>query len=317
MRKLIYIIPIVLLFSCEKEGSKTGDNPYDNWGEGDTTNNGVKDKPIDATTIVGLHRDVFLPTCANSGCHDGLFEPDFRTIESSYNSMVNRPVIKNTFNNDYTARVLPGNADGSMIMHRLTVDLNGNSGIMPLSLETESDWLQKKEEYINNIKTWINNGAKDQFGRTPSQVDFKPEMRGMIGFYNGGTEATRGGNFKSIEVPISAGGVEVWFAYSDDKTNVNSFTGNTLKFGINPYGWDTAKTANMQIVGSPKMELGFKRDENETYYHKAFISFAGYNADDVLWVRTFVSDNVNGTTEIPDDNSLINAKEYFTIKIKP
>ena len=315
MRKLLYLVPLIIFISCDKEGDTTGNNPYPGWGSGDTTNNEGKNKDIDATTIVGLHRDVFLPTCANSGCHDGLFEPDFRTIESSYNSLVNRPIIKNTFENDFVSRVVPGDADGSMIMHRLLVDLNGNSGIMPLALEEESDWLQKKNEYIDNIKTWINNGAKDQFGKTPSQVDFKPVMKGMIGFYNGGTEAKRGGNFSPIEVPLGAGGVEVWIAYEDDNTAVNSFTTNTVKFGINPYGWDTAKTANMQIPGSPKMANGFDRKEH-TYYHKVFIPFTGYKVDDVLWVRTFVSDNVNGVTEIPGDNSLLTAKKYFTIKIK-
>lgn len=317
MKKLLYILPLLIFISCDKEGETAGNNPFKDWGSGDTTNNGKSDKPIDATTIVGLHRDVFLPTCANSGCHDGLFEPDFRTIESSYNSLVNRPVIKNTFDNDYTARVLPGNAEASMLIHRLTVDLNGNSGIMPLSLEETSDWLQKKEEYIDNIKTWINNGAKDQFGRVPSQVDFKPEMKGMIGFYSGGIEATRSGNNRPIEVPIGAGGVEVWIAYKDDNTAVNSFTTNAVKFGINPYGWDTAKTANMQISGSPKTAKGFDRVTDETYYHKVYIPFIGYQAEDVLWVRTFVSDNVNGVTEVPNDNSLLSAKKYFTIELKP
>ena len=35
------------------------------------------------------------PTCANSGCHDGTFEPDFRTVGSSWNTLVNHPVIAN------------------------------------------------------------------------------------------------------------------------------------------------------------------------------------------------------------------------------
>ena len=94
MKKILYILPLLIFFSCDKEGETAGSNPYKGWGEGDTSNNGKVDKPIDATTIVGLHRDVFLPTCANSGCHDGLFEPDFRTIESSYNSLVIDQILK-------------------------------------------------------------------------------------------------------------------------------------------------------------------------------------------------------------------------------
>ncbi|MBK7268515.1 MAG: hypothetical protein IPI07_03030, partial [Flavobacteriales bacterium] len=30
-----------------------------------------------------------------SGCHDGTFEPEFRTIASAYNSLVYHPVIAN------------------------------------------------------------------------------------------------------------------------------------------------------------------------------------------------------------------------------
>lgn len=314
MRVLWIMVALISLSACEKEGSTAGDNPYNGWGDDDTTGNGVKDKPMDATSIVGLHRNVFLPTCANSGCHDGLFEPDFRTIESTYNSLVNRPVIKNTVDDTYTARVLPGNADGSMIMHRLTVDLNGNSGIMPLSLEEGSDWVQKKTEYIDNIKTWINNGAKDQFGNTPGNLDFKPEMQGFVGFYNGSTLANRSGTLKPMQVPLSAGGVEVWVAYKDDNTAIGSFTENTLKYGIAPYGWDTAKVVNMQLIGSPKKEKGILKTDVE-FYHKAYIPFTGLQSGDVLWVRTYVSDNVNGVTELPNDNSLITLKEYFTIQI--
>ena len=38
-----------------------------------------------------LHQQAFAPTCANSGCHDGTFEPDFRTVGASWNTRSTTP----------------------------------------------------------------------------------------------------------------------------------------------------------------------------------------------------------------------------------
>src|SRR6186997_2925548 len=120
-----FIASLTLFLACRKSGSD-GDNPYDNdQGKPRET---ITDSSFSPTSIQGLHKNIFRPTCANSGCHDGTFEPDFRTVESSYNSLVNVAPIKPDGIHRY--RVLPGNADSSMIMYRLTEDLGGNSGIM-------------------------------------------------------------------------------------------------------------------------------------------------------------------------------------------
>ena len=142
-------------------------NPYDDVDTGPTDDNDDPLPSLDPNSIQGIHQNVFLPTCANSGCHDGTFEPDFRTVESTYATLVNHPVIKNDGGSTYAARVVPYDADGSMLWRRLNEDLPASSGIMPLEVDVGSDWYSKKTEYLNNIKTWINNGARDQFGNTP------------------------------------------------------------------------------------------------------------------------------------------------------
>jgi hypothetical protein len=312
---IIAFIGLLFIASCTVESAEDS-NPYRTWDESDSFEVADSDKLIDPTSIAGLHKNIFKPTCANSGCHDGSFEPDFRTIESSYYSMVNVPIVKNKVDGSFEFRVVPGNSAMSMLRLRMEEDLNGNSGIMPLVTEPNSDYPGKKEEYIDNIKTWIDNGAKDQFGNTPEQINFPPQLQGMIGFTNGGgTQVFRAGFYNPIEVPIGAGGVDLWIAYSDDKTPVSNFGVNDVLYTIDPYGWDSAKTAKMQIQGTPKTEKGFYKTEVD-YYHKVHIPFTGYKAEDVLWIRTFVSDNQQDTTEIPNDNSIFNARKYFTVKIK-
>ncbi len=152
----------ILLASCTKEEHV---NPYDLQEGGNTPQDSTTQ--LDPTSFGGLHARIFRPTCANSGCHDGTFEPDFRTIESSYNTLVNHPIIKNNPQGNYELRVVPGNPDASVLMARLTFDIDGNSGIMPLVVDPGSDWNDMADTHIQNIRTWIQNGAKDLFGNPP------------------------------------------------------------------------------------------------------------------------------------------------------
>ncbi len=172
IRTATYLICLMLLSaSCNKDSG----NPYDNW-EDDDKAQVVKDKPVDPNTIQGLHKNIFKPTCANSGCHDGNFEPDFRSIESSYNSLVNRlSTNPDPAKPEFGRRVVPGSAATSMIMHRILEFIPGTQGKMPLQLDPGSDWPSKKNAYMQNITNWINDGAKDQFGNTPASIDFIPQ----------------------------------------------------------------------------------------------------------------------------------------------
>lgn len=156
---LIFFIGFLFL-SCQKEEYE---NPYDDI---DTELPGMTEENInlEPTSMAGLQANIFGKTCANSGCHDGNFEPDFRTIESSYNTLVNAPIIKNDPQGSFQLRVVKGNIDASQLVARITYDIDGNSGIMPLAVDPSSDWETNKETYIQNIKDWIAAGAKDVFG---------------------------------------------------------------------------------------------------------------------------------------------------------
>ncbi|MFT4970839.1 MAG: hypothetical protein ACI9XO_000163 [Paraglaciecola sp.] len=157
----VFLIGFTLLFTaCEEEEYQ---NPYDDIEQEEEmmTEENINLEP---TSMAGLHANIFGKTCANSGCHDGNFEPDFRTIESTYNTLINAPIIKNDPQNSFQYRVVKGNVNASQLVARITYDIDGNSGIMPLAIEPDSDWEMNKETYIQNIEDWISNGAKDVFG---------------------------------------------------------------------------------------------------------------------------------------------------------
>ena len=165
------------LLSCSKNNGP--ENPFDDpKNKPPITNNPVDSFGLD--NFAGLQRDIFKKTCSNSGCHDGTFEPDFRTIESSYNTMVYQPVIKNNPAGSFLHRVVPGNAQASVLHERVVRDIDGISGIMPLSVDPDSDWPTRKTTYINAIADWINAGAKDMFGNPPANGPANPRIQGVI-----------------------------------------------------------------------------------------------------------------------------------------
>ena len=148
------IVIFAMVSNCKKNDIE---NPYGNYST---------PKLYEEPTLAGLptdnfgylHATVFKPTCANSGCHDGHFEPDYRTIGSAYNNMVNHKVLTNDASGSFTYRVKPGDAAKSLVHERLLVALPSTSGIMPAV--TTSEWLMNKASHIKGIKDWIEEPTK-------------------------------------------------------------------------------------------------------------------------------------------------------------
>jgi len=82
MRGALLSLGIIGIFvlSCTKSTGVV-DNPYDKIVRNVDT---VVTTEPDPASLEGIHKNIFVKTCANSGCHDGTFEPDFRTAESSF-----------------------------------------------------------------------------------------------------------------------------------------------------------------------------------------------------------------------------------------
>jgi hypothetical protein len=267
-----------------------------------------------------LHNNIFTPTCANSGCHDGTFEPDFRTIESAYNSLVYQPVIKNDINNSFTYRVDPGNSSKSVLYHRLIVDIDGISGIMPLSAEynPEHYWYDNEEEYINNIKDWINNGAKDIFGNSPQLSNDIPLGRGMVVFSSGQSNNPINRNSQNGTVLISNNldSVDLWFSITDDLLASNQLSYNKIKISNSLHNFSNIVESDLVVLNNPISQLGFFSSINlESFYHKFTLDLGLYNVGDIIYVKVYVKDNMNPITEIPNNGSPFSFIQYFSLTI--
>ncbi len=286
-------------------------NPFDPFKNDKTAT--VDTVEVDPNSIVGLHYNIFAPTCANSGCHDGTFEPDFRSIESAYNTLVNHPIIKNNPAGDYSVRVKPGDAGKSVIWLRLNEDIDGQSGIMPLVVDPDSDWEEKKGDYLKNIKNWIDGGAKDMFGNAPLDGNLQPAMRGLAAFANGNLLARKSGDGYVI-VPAGTQTIEIWVALYDDSTDPDKLLHNKAKFATSLNDFSNALEKSMSIQ-TPIVENGYF-GEPVSYYHKVNLDVSGYQADTRVFMRVYVKDpSLSQITEIPGAGSNTYTKEYFSFLI--
>ena len=292
-------------------------NPYDNVNNiepGDSTIHFS-----DSTNFASLYNNVFLPYCANSGCHDGNFEPDFRTIESSYNTLVYHPVIKNDMNNTYQYRVDPNSADMSVLYVRLTEEIDPSSEIMPISAsyDTTHPWHNDKEIHINNIREWINGGALDMFGNSPSQPNKIPEKQGVIAYASGQTSASipRLGVRGPIQVSSSLNSIDIWFSILDDSFLASEFASSKVKFSDNLLNFDAQPAYNLEVYSVPLIAPGFYIVQDVEYYLKYTYDISNLSVGDEVFFKVYVDDNFNGVVEIPNNGSSLEVLKYFTFEI--
>lgn len=228
---------MVILSSCEKEEKPFPDDPSDDSGA-------VAPEP-DPNSIVGLHKNIFSPRCAVPSCHGGTFEPDFRTVESSYFTLVYQPVVKNTINEKYTYRVVPRDTNNSWLYHRVT---KHDSLIprMPIYLEALSN------DDILHIKTWILNGAPDARGVLPTLANLPPKVEG---YYAYNSSFVRIDNLRaswSESFPAPSGQqINFWVFVDDAETEDKKLLLNQMKFSLDPNDFSNAATATATWVNGP------------------------------------------------------------------
>jgi hypothetical protein len=295
-------------------------NPFDTITYTDTA---MTTPMEDSTSFLGLHYHIFSKRCNQPACHDGTFEPDFRTVQSAYNSLVFHPVIKNTPNDDFPYRVTPGNAALSMMYKRISEHEPPNFEQMP------SSGIALPDRQIELIKNWINDGAKDVYGNHASQTSIQPNCYGLVAylpsFNNQRIDTTRmDGRFSSFYAPANQN-IRIWFSYFDIDENGNEVLGNVLtynkiKFSTNPYHFSNALTLNLSM-GFSTIGSVFSAPVNYPFPHFQYIDFKpsdyGFSAGDVLYLRTYVQDSDHSLpTEIPKDDTPFYLQAYFSMVLQ-
>ncbi|MBN8702046.1 MAG: hypothetical protein J0M08_03215 [Bacteroidetes bacterium] len=334
MNKYLVLIVLVLCLaiafnSCKKDPEF--DNPYDDPALQDPGPSPGLNNPA-GNNFAYLYEKIFRPTCGNVQCHDGTFMPDFRSIYSSYNTLLYAPTFNHGFDSTimqplpqvYRYRVLPGNSDSSMLYVRLTQALLGTQGRMPFLLSNNpnsTDWTNNADTYIQNIKDWINAGAKDMFNNSPTLGNKQPQTVGFMAFPVGNTSSAypRFDNpNKRGSILVPQGSVDLWFAVEDDSTSAAAISNNTIKFANSVFKLDTTAAQNLTVVTSPiSGPKLLDVNTSVSYTRKITINTATYSSGTVLYVRLYLDDNDQPVvTETPNIGVAKNVFEYFTLKIQ-
>lgn len=306
---------IIIFDACEDE--PLSKNPPIGTDDGSGRPPIISDYENDS--FIGLHANFLQNTCANSGCHDGSFPPDFRTIESSYNTLVNQPIVKNNPAGEFEVRVLPGNAEKSVLYHRLITDIDGQSGIMPLVVDEDvSDYNEKREQYIENVRNWINNGALDIFGNPPGTDNAPPGFLGLVAYdTENNIKLPRIASTGIILIPFDVNNVTFYFAFSDDDTAPQNFRVNKIKLLANTTNFETG---NPEVLGMQKGEtlrdLGFTRDSVD-FTHSFSLDVSNYPDLTPYFIQTLVQDSRQDTSKIPNAKSAQYIFDYFSFRKQP
>ena len=100
---------------------------------------------ISSATFAAIQQEVFTPTCAISGCHNGSERPNL-TSAVAYNNIVN---VQSAQGVDY---IDPGNPDNSYL-YRKIIGVNIAGRIMPRNGAAFAAAI------TDSVRTWIENGA--------------------------------------------------------------------------------------------------------------------------------------------------------------
>ena len=311
MRNTWVLIALIVLVmaACKKDTP----NPYDEL-ERRSPNPTVENIP--QNNFAWIHQKILRPSCALSGCHDGTFEPEFRSIGSAYNSLVFHPTISNTPQQTFTYRVAPGDVHASFLHERLTVFVPNTSGIMPLELTDDSDWPANKDAYRAVINNWIATGARDMFGNAPTIGDLEPQVTGLLAFTAGTTSnPLPRGNGEGVQpIKVSGSAIDLWFAFSDDGTASNDLAYNKVKVATSISGFETVP--ELSLTTSNTLSGPDFSNTTVAFTHKVQLPLGTYPPGTVLFVRVYVDDGAHaGPTEIPNDGTTAPMLNYFTLRI--
>ncbi|HRG87688.1 MAG TPA: hypothetical protein PLW44_01620 [Chitinophagales bacterium] len=302
---------VLLIQACKKVDDKVPHNPYDDIVRGDTTTYGI---PLDSLTITYLHAKVLSVSCALPGCHEGHFEPDFRTPQSSFSTLVYAPIIKNNLAGDFKYRVIPFDTTNSVFHERVTnccfVTSNDR---MP----QDNIGVALPDSSLNLISSWIMHGARDMFGNVPRLPNKEPVIAGnyYLAFdtislippfatptlrYD--TVRLDGVYYNPFVVPADKGVFYMALNVSDDSTAQGAMLVNKLKVSTNADDFSGGWQYTATFINYPGITFWLLT-----------IPTSNLPANDTLYMRYYMNDGDHpNNTEFPTTPMLYPYKTFWS-----
>lgn len=276
MRKLVYSLfalfsALVIFLACADD---LPENPYDSVNY---PTDQVQPDTLDPTGFASIHKNILFTKCAMPACHDGAFEPDYRTMQSAYATLVYHSTIKDSPNKEYEFRVKPGDVANSWLYERLITD-DEDLGQMPLYAPPLST------EELGYISTWITNGAKDAFGNAPKYPNKEPSIDFFVALSpdfqtNYSDNRVNGVAYNPFIAPKDSNMLIVVLV-EDDSTSLDQLQVNQLK--ISPIKDDFS---NAQIFDINYVDLG-----QNGQFRIATVNTQNFAGDDVYYMQPHFND---------------------------
>lgn len=307
MKRWRVILPMLLLAAamviaaCKKD-DPLPDNPYDDVDYGNGNGNAYVPDP---DGITGIYENILRQKCNLPGCHDGHFEPDFRSIQSAWSTLVYSKIVKNTADSAYTYRVLPDDTAQSILWHRVT---RGDAQLQ--RMPATGNYLTTDE--LTHVRNWILGGAKDMFGHRPILPNNEPRILGYVAFDQSFTTQLDLTENRLDSVPYhpfivpANTSFNVVMLVEDDSTAVNQLQYNRLKLSLQKNNFGAATTVNAYFLGS-----GFN-------VWVCPVNSGSFAVGDTVYMRYYVNDGHQlQNSEFPRDDSEDAYKTYAAFFVKP
>ncbi len=304
---------ILLMYSCNKrvkDESAAPHNPYDDIDRtNDTTTYGI---PLDSLTITYLHKKVLSTRCALPGCHDGHFEPDFRTPQSSFSTLIYAPIIKNSADTAFDYRVIPFDTTHSVLYQRVINCCFANQNDR---MPQDNISVPLPDSSLNLIASWIMRGARDMFGNVPRLPNKEPVVQYYLAvdtlsllppyaFPSLRYDTVRSGGvfYNPFMVPASKSVFYMFVVPTDDSTELGNLQYNKLKISTSADNFTSA----LQYSASYVNVSGYK-------FWLLTIPTNNLPVNDTLYMRYYVNDgNHPNNTEFPKNEMPYAYKTFWS-----
>lgn len=298
---VLLLISISLVNACKNDEEPV--NPFYSIDHSSTTT--TPENP-DPNSIAGLYKNIFSVKCNNPGCHDGTFEPDFRTIESSYSTLVYQPVNKLTLDSArfFNYRTIPNNVADSWLIERLTTS---TTEYMP------SNGIRLSASDIDHVKNWINAGCPDMNGVVAVKPNLPPNVTGFAAFdLNWNQLDTNRLNGNPINPFLVAAGsaMQIAFITTDtadgtSATDPSQFTVKEIHFSLDKDDFSNSSVLVASTYLSPYSAW------------LAILPSVNWPAGTIVYFRIYVNDgHHSNNTEFPRFDSPDYYKTYFSFYVQ-
>lgn len=272
-----FVITTLLFWSCKEEVPEPY-NPYD------YIVYPIVNPPSDNSNPNSLsrtHQEVFEPKCNVLGCHDGSFEPDFRTPQSTYSTLVYHSINKNNLAEEFEYRVIPYDKANSVLWERITncCFVNDND-----RMPQDNIGISMPQESIDKIGDWILAGAPDLFGNVAQEPDALPNIL-YFGVYDIDYDTGYSNNriddkwYNPFIIPQNTD-LNFVFTIEDDKTPNLELLHNTLSISTDINDFSNAQEFVATCLDSEEYDYPFLINLNSSLFNSNQQYFMRYATKD-------------------------------------